>query len=122
MRGSSRIRVARQRAKLSQWNLAEQLRVSRSAVANWECDVSSPRLEHLQRLAIVADVSFEWLATGRGAIDPGPAPDPVPAADAEWVDDERELRLLRAFRRASRRDGLRMLEFAESRSMRKAHS
>jgi phage repressor protein C with HTH and peptisase S24 domain len=60
--------------------------VSRGAVGNWEHDKGISR-ENLQHLAAATDVSFEWLATGRGAVPmpPGnrrsaPAEHPAPPA------------------------------------------
>ncbi|UZW62201.1 helix-turn-helix transcriptional regulator [Lysobacter enzymogenes] len=64
---ATRIRMARQRSGLTQHQLADRMQVTRGAVANWEISVrSKPSLSHLMRLAVVLEVSFEWLATGRG--------------------------------------------------------
>lgn len=99
MKLSMRIRIARQRARLSQEALALNLGVTRSAVANWEGAggvlPASARLAHIARLT---NVSFEWLATGRGPLDHG-GNDDTPAAEGEMVHDEYERRLLAAFRR-----------------------
>ncbi len=91
-----RIRRARNSKGFSQADLARQLNVNRSAVANWECAVRMPSSGRLQQLAIVTEVSFEWLATGRGV--PSLRDDWIPAADAQLVEDPDELRLLRAYR------------------------
>ena len=98
MKLSTRIRTARMRARMSQTELAELLGVSRSAVGNWESAKGrvSPSSERLSELALATGVSYEWLATGRGTLL---APiDGIPAADAEFVDDPVERRLLQAFR------------------------
>ena len=50
-------------------------------------------------LALATGVSYEWLATGRGT--PLAPIDGIPAADAEFVDDPIERRLLQAFRSGS---------------------
>ena len=97
-----RIRVARQRARLSQEMLAAQLGVTRGAVANWECAVGVlPATSRLERLACVTGVRFEWLATGRGPLAFDALPCEAPA-DAELVHDPVERRLLLAFRIAGR--------------------
>ena len=67
MKISMRIRIARQRARLSQEALAVRMGVTRGAVANWECSVGAlPASSRLELLARVTGVCFEWLATGRG--------------------------------------------------------
>lgn len=71
---ATRIRMARQRTGMTQHYLAERMQVTRGAVANWEISVrSKPSLSHLLRLATVLNVSFEWLATGRGKMDAPPS-------------------------------------------------
>ncbi len=114
MKLTERIRRSRRKAGCTQQALAEQLGVNRSAVANWESvGGSSPSSDHLQRLAKACDVSYEWLATGRGDIIlPGHMHD-VPAADVVLVEDPAEMRLLRAWRNASARFKVLLLELAE---------
>lgn len=64
---TSRIRLARRAAGLTQTELARRLKVSRSAVAQWErADGSNPSATNLEKLALGLACSFEWLATGRG--------------------------------------------------------
>ncbi len=64
---ATRIRRARLAAKLSQQQLAIQVGVKRSAVAQWEQPAgTSPSIVHLATIAITTGMSFEWLATGRG--------------------------------------------------------
>ncbi len=114
MQLSMRIRIARQRARLSQEALATQLGVTRGAVANWECSVGAlPATARIERLAQVTGVCFEWLATGRGPIAYSGS-DTLPAADAEVVDDPAERRLLRAYRLASRPVQRMMLRMADT--------
>lgn len=97
MRLSIRIRSARTQAGLSQSKLAEQLGVTRAAVANWESatDAVAPSTERLADLAAATRVSFEWLATGRGARGFDQAPT---TTETEQPLNPTELRLLRAFR------------------------
>lgn len=103
MKLSMRIRIARQRARMSQEALALNLGVTRSAVANWESvEGVLPATGRLARLAELTSVSFEWLATGRGALDAGASANDTPAVDAEMVYDELERQMLSAFRRMTR--------------------
>ncbi|MGE8232266.1 MAG: helix-turn-helix transcriptional regulator [Stenotrophomonas sp.] len=92
-----RIRKARRKMKMTQAELASQLKVSRSAVGNWESPTGiSPSTMRLITIALVTDVSFEWLATGRGELDAISAA--IPSENAELVDDPSERRLLLAYR------------------------
>ena len=108
-----RIRTARTRAGLSQAQMAGALGVGRSAVANWECaDRVSPHSARLAQIALLTQVSHEWLATGRGT--PMLNQDYIPAVDAEMVDDHLERRLLQAYRTAPAAIRHALLRFAES--------
>src|SRR5690606_7784573 len=92
---AGRIRKARLRAGISQQQLAERLKVTRGAVANWEgANGVVPATERLQRIAQETGVSFEWLATGRGACKYEPLLDDIPGViGMELVSDHLELRL-----------------------------
>ena len=117
MRLAARIRVARTRAGMAQGALAAEIGVSRGAVANWESATGVlPATERLQRIAHATGVCFEWLATGRGNTRYEPNLDDIPTADIEIVEDELELRLLRAFRAAPQRQHAKIVEQVESRS------
>ena len=97
---SERIRQARKRAGLSQVQLAARLGVTRGAVTNWEIPSrSNPCTAHLEQLANVTAVSFEWLATGRGqpAIVALEAP-AVVRWPGGYGDDPSERQLLRMLR------------------------
>lgn len=66
---ATRIRMARQRAAMTQSQLANRVGVTRSAVANWEISTRpKPNVSNLAAIAIETGVSFEWVATGRGEI------------------------------------------------------
>ncbi len=66
---ATRVRVARQRAGMTQSQLAERIGVSRGAVANWEVsERPRPSASNLMEVATMTEVSVEWLATGRGEI------------------------------------------------------
>lgn len=95
---NDRVRHARRVAGLSQSRLAEQLGVGPSAVAQWEVPKgTSPTVAHLSHIAQLTQVSFEWLATGRGAIHLNG--DGTPAVDTSvFAVDLLEERLLVAFR------------------------
>ncbi|WP_422133991.1 helix-turn-helix domain-containing protein [Endozoicomonas sp. ALD040] len=63
---TTRILRSRKEKRYSQQVLADLIGVSRSALAQWETEMSSPSLENLRKMAELLEVSFEWLATGRG--------------------------------------------------------
>lgn len=116
MNSSSRIRLARRHAGMSQLQLAQAVRVQRSAVSHWESSQpKNPSATHLCEVARVTGVQFEWLATGRGGMtlcdDVRLAS--VPTAEALLVDEPIELRLLRAFRGAPGASRVALVEIAE---------
>ncbi|WP_449467676.1 helix-turn-helix transcriptional regulator [Stenotrophomonas humi] len=93
---ANRIRRARRKKGMTQAELASQLKVSRSAVGNWESPTGiMPCTTRMITIAMVTDVSFEWLATGRNGLEVIPAP---PQSGVEVVDDPHERRLLMAYR------------------------
>lgn len=62
-----RVRHAREHAGLTQEQLAVELSLTRSAVAQWEMvDGTCPSVENMIALAIRTGMGFEFLATGRG--------------------------------------------------------
>ena len=62
-----RIRQARELLGMSRAELARKVGVGASAAVQWEqAHGTSPSVANLARIAQVADVSFEWLTTGRG--------------------------------------------------------
>lgn len=94
-----RIRLARTQRGLTQKELSDNLGLRRSAVANWESSGgSSPSSDRMAGLARALDVSYEWLATGRGEMR---LPDHLFKAqltDAEIIEDVVERRLLTCWR------------------------
>lgn len=100
---AERIRQARKSAGLSQAKLAAGIGVDRSAVAQWERETASaPTVGHLAQIAVATGVSFEWLATGRGARKIGGEGEEPPAFVLDYVaQSEIEERLLLAFRHLS---------------------
>jgi transcriptional regulator with XRE-family HTH domain len=120
MKLSMRIRIARQRAGLSQEALALNLGVTRSAVANWEgADGVLPASARLAHIAQLTHVNFEWLATGRGPLDHGGS-DEAPAVEGGRVHDEYERRLLAAFRRMTEHARLEVVLHCEAMTPRAA--
>ncbi len=94
-----RTRKARLQRRMMQSQLAALLKISRSAVGNWESPTGiSPSSARLIAITLATEVSYEWLATGRG--EPSLSLDWIPGTDAELVDDPTERRLLHAFRHA----------------------
>lgn len=64
----SRIRAAREKAKLSLNEVARRMDVSRQAATAWEEEGGSlPRRKNLNLLADVLNVSVDWLLTGNDA-------------------------------------------------------
>jgi transcriptional regulator with XRE-family HTH domain len=112
-----RIRQSRRAAALTQSQLAEQVGVNRSAVAQWERkDGSRPTSENLGKIAVAANVNFDWLATGRGKVRVPDHPDgETPALLlSHFAHDELEERMLLAFRTMSIRKQIALIEFMEA--------
>lgn len=93
-----RIRLARKRRGLTQRDVARHYGISREAVQQWEAGRVNPRGERVRALALLLQVSVEWLMTG--------ADEHRPTAD--------EARLLTLFRGLSERDQQVVLALAQS--------
>jgi transcriptional regulator with XRE-family HTH domain len=66
-----RIRESRKFGELSRAELARRVGVRPSAAVQWELeDGTAPSVRNLMKIAGVLNVSFEWLATGRGMARP----------------------------------------------------
>lgn len=104
---SERIRAARQKAGLSQTELAKAIGVSASAVAQWESPVGTqPSLDHLLYVAQTTRVSLDWLASGNGTRSPSKSKpsNEVPAVMLEvYARNVQEETLLERFRRVPAR-------------------
>jgi len=112
-----RIRQSRRTAALTQAQLAEQVGVNRSAVAQWERKGGArPTSENLGKIAVATKVGFDWLATGRGRIrTPDQGDGETPALLLQhYAHDELEERLLLVFRTLSYRQQTALIEFIES--------
>lgn len=110
-----RVKLARRHAGLSQAQLAQHLSVHRSAVTHWELSGKrNPNMAHLRLLAEITRVQFEWLATGRGEMALSmDARNAVSDMDAILIEDELEMRLVRAFRDASAKARIPLVEIVE---------
>ena len=64
-----KLKEARKQASLSQEQLAEKLRVSRSAVAKWETDNGIPDVGNLKVIAQLLNVSIDYLLDDGGGMD-----------------------------------------------------
>ncbi|MDR2186482.1 MAG: helix-turn-helix domain-containing protein [Azonexus sp.] len=82
-----RIKKARKALGWSQGELARRMYVSQPSVAAWESGSKAPHTKNLMRLATLLGVSFEWLSTGRGKMQPA-IEQPEPVADYAMRPDE----------------------------------
>jgi transcriptional regulator with XRE-family HTH domain len=99
MEYGSRIRRARTVRKFTQAQLALRLGVHRSAVAQWEqLKGTTPSVIHLTKIAEVLEISFEWLATGRGRLKLDATYEPGERIPSDFARDELEERILLASR------------------------
>lgn len=98
---ADRIRMARRQAGLSQSKAAQGLGVHRGTFGHWERGAGhAPTSANLLRLAMAMSVSYEWLATGRGSMQPASIEDDVPALRLDcFAQSEDEEQLLLAFRK-----------------------
>lgn len=70
MTKGDRIRQVREKLHLTQAGFAQLLgSISRGAVGNWERD-QGIKEENIELISEKTGVSYEWLATGRGSMDP----------------------------------------------------
>jgi transcriptional regulator with XRE-family HTH domain len=112
----ARIKLARRQLKLSQSDLARAVGVQRSAVSQWETEGGkNPSLKNLRRVAEIASVHFEWLATGRGAMALSKETnwESTETAHALLIVDGVETRMIDALRAVSVQSRLTLVELAE---------
>ena len=60
-----RIKFSRNKRGRSQKWLALELGITQTSVSDWERNENLPSTENLAAVAVLLNVSFEWLATGR---------------------------------------------------------
>jgi len=115
---TTRIRQARRRIAYSQTDLAGQVGVNRSAVAQWERHGgSTPTSANLSKIAIITSVHYEWLATGRGQMFTAEAgvKDDAPALQLQfYAHDGVEERVLQGLRKLEYWQTLTIAELVES--------
>ena len=68
--------VSRNKAGLSQMELAERLGVSRQAVSRWESGDTTPTMDKLKTLARIYGVSLDWLCSDAADREPPEAAKP----------------------------------------------
>ncbi|MET0229419.1 MAG: helix-turn-helix transcriptional regulator [Rhodanobacteraceae bacterium] len=108
---SGRVRFARTLAGLSKAELARRVGVCLSAAVQWELvKGTSPTVSNIIKIATIAGVGFEWIATGRGS--PKLADGMHVLANA--ADLEFEMRLLVAARAIARDRREVVIDFARS--------
>lgn len=99
LRLPDRIRRARKLRNVDRGTLARNVGVTRSAVTQWEHPRgSTPSVEHLVRIAQSTGTSFEWLATGTGAVHASGEREAV--AQGSYAQDDAEEALLSLWRDA----------------------
>jgi transcriptional regulator with XRE-family HTH domain len=120
-----RVRHARLAAGLSQAALAEKIGIQRSAVAQWErVNGSSPTVENLCKVATIASVRFEWLATGRGPRIISPTEDQSLELEIDFKHfalTDHETRILVAMRKLTLHESSAVTELAESLALKAKH-
>jgi transcriptional regulator with XRE-family HTH domain len=63
--------MAREAQGLSPSELARRIGVKPASCSHWESCRSDPSVTNLSKLAVILDVDFDWLATGRGNMRSG---------------------------------------------------
>jgi transcriptional regulator with XRE-family HTH domain len=110
-----RMRQAREAAQLSCAELARRVGVGRTAAVQWEKeDGTAPSVENLARAAVVLNVSFEWLATGRGPTHGNGNIEQPALTFSDFAHNLLEERLLRFVRKLPRRNAELLVELIEN--------
>lgn len=99
-----RLTGARERADMTQGQLAKRLGVKKKTLEGWENDMADPRASHLSMLAGLLNVSLLWLMSGEGDGPGDPAEAEMPEGAAELLGEIREIsaQLTRAAARLGR--------------------
>ena len=79
-----RIKAARKyRGRNQKW-LAFEMGITQASVSDWEVGKSSPTVATLEKISVLFEVRFEWLATGRAALSLTAPPPPTNEVEA-WA-------------------------------------
>lgn len=84
--------VSRNKAGLSQMELAERLGVSRQAVSRWESGDTTPTMDKLKTLAKIYGVSLDWLFGDTADGEPLKQQSPKPTETRTRPPRERKVR------------------------------
>jgi transcriptional regulator with XRE-family HTH domain len=95
----NRIRQARRLSNVTRSELARRVGVKPSAAVQWEQDGgTAPTVRNLIKIALCTNVSFEWLATGRGSSRSSASPEVDAVARDDFAHNLFEEHLLRLAR------------------------
>ena len=88
---AEKIKTARNRVGMSQQELADQLHVSRSAIAKWESDKGLPDIENLKAIAKLFGMTLDELTGDGDSVsctlrEPMAAEDPEEAVRIRWPE------------------------------------
>jgi transcriptional regulator with XRE-family HTH domain len=89
-----RLAAARDRAQMSQAQMARRLGIKASTLRAWEQDLSEPRANRLSMMAGLLNVSMMWLMNGEGEGLDAPKADDI-AIDVDVAAVLRDMRDLR---------------------------
>lgn len=108
---NERIKLAREAARLNSAELARRVGVKPSSVSLWESGKNTPSVSNLAKLAVILNVRFEWISTGRGEMkyEEGAKEDRATYSVDEFPPDQMELLKLYLLLTPGRRQAL--LEF-----------
>jgi transcriptional regulator with XRE-family HTH domain len=87
--------------------------VSQPSVADWESGRKAPHTKNLVRLAVLLEVSFEWLSTGRRKMQSASGSTAKGAVVDVWMRPE-ERHLLGVYARLKPKQRTALLGFLES--------
>ena len=104
-----RIKMAREIRGLSPSGLARRIGVRPASCSHWESCRSDPSITNLSKLAVILDVDFDWLATGRGNMQYGEGLRASPYPAEIIPPDQQEL--LAAYQRLKPRRQKELLDF-----------
>jgi transcriptional regulator with XRE-family HTH domain len=95
----NRIKKAREATGMSQAEMGRRLGVTRSGVSQWENERTAPTTRNISAIAVLLDVSWEWLTTGREGVEDAPGARGGYREGLRLNADEREL--IERYRRAN---------------------